>query len=95
MHLLKYTEWEQNGKWHTGDCSSLAKGSNYWWRPAKMLNMELTDYILMLRDKFHAINFRYNYDHNVLLFDWPSYKDCHTFTLFINKIAREKKYFIE
>ena len=95
MHVLKLTEWEQNGKWHTGDTSSLAKGSNYWWRVPRMLEMELTDYILMLRDTFHATNFTYNKERNVLLYDWPSYADCHRFTLFVNKEAKKRNYVIE
>lgn len=95
MHILKYTEWEENGHWHTNDCSSLVKNSSCWMHPARMLNMELTDYILMLRDNFHAINFKYYPDKNLLLFDWPSYNDCHKFTLYVNREARKRKYMIE
>ena len=58
-HLMKYTEWESASGWHCGDVSDLAHGSNFWWHPARMLNIELTDYILMLKDKFHAVNFSY------------------------------------
>lgn len=93
-HLLKYTEWEQNGKWYAGDVSDLANGSNYWWIPARMLNISLTDYILLLRDQFNAYNFRYYYDSNLLLWDWKSQSDCHRFTLFINNNSKKLKFFI-
>lgn len=93
-HLLKYTEWEQNGKWYSGDISDLAHGSNFWWLPARMLEMELTDYVLLLKDKFHAQNFRYLSEPNLLLFDWKNYSDCHKFTLYINNEARKRKFFI-
>ena len=94
-HLMKYTEWQSiTGKWHTGDVADLGHGSNFWWHPARMLNLELTDYILLLKDKFNAINFSYDINNNVLFWDWKDYKDCHTFTLFINREARKRKFFI-
>ena len=94
-HLMKFTEWQSpSGKWFTGDVSDLGNGSNYWWYPARMLGLELTDYILLLKNKFNAINFSYNSKYNVLFWDWENYKDCHNFTLFINKEARKRKFFI-
>ncbi len=93
-HLLKYTEWESISGWHCGDVSDLAHGSNYWWLPARMLNLSLTDYILMLINDFHAINFKYYKDTNLLLWHWKNYNDCHKFCLWINRKAREKKFFI-
>lgn len=92
-HLLKFTEWESNGKWHCNDVSDLGHGSGYWWHPARMLNISLTDYVLLLKDKFHAVNFKFP-NQNILLWEWQSYSDCHKFTLFINTEARKRKYFI-
>lgn len=95
-HLLKYTEWQSaNGQWHTGDTTRLAKGSNYWWHIPRMLNISLTDYILLLKDKFHATNFKFFPDNEcLLLWDWQNYNDCHNFTLFVNREARNRKFFI-
>lgn len=93
-HILKYTEWESVTGWHCGDISDLAHGSNYWWIPARLLNISVTDYILLLKDKFKAKNFYYSKDKNVLLWTWESYNDCHQFCLYINKIAKNKKFFI-
>ena len=92
--LLKYTEWESITGWHTGDVSDLPNGSNYWWHVPRMLNMDVVDYILMLKDKFHAIDFSYSKDKNVLLWQWKNYNDCHIFTRFVNLEARKRKYFI-
>ena len=95
-HLMKFTEWQSagTGEWHTGDLSDLAHGSNYWWNVPRMLNISLTEYILLLKDKFNAFNFRYNSKTNVLFWSWPSYADCHSFTIFVNKEARKRKFFI-
>lgn len=93
-HLMKYTEWESVSGWHCGDVSNLAKNSNSWWFPARMMNISLTDYIILLKDKFHAKNFVYFKDKNLLLWDWESYNDCHQFTLWVNKEARKRKFFI-
>lgn len=92
-HLLKFTEWEMNGKWYTNDVNDLAHGSAYWWHPARMLNIPLTDYVLLLKNQFHAINFKF-LNQKVLTWEWQSYADCHRFTLFINKEAIKRKYFI-
>ena len=93
-HLLKYSEWESAQGWNSGDISDLAHGSNYWWLPARMLDISLTDYVLLLKNKFNAKNFKYFKDKNLLLWQWESYKDCHSFTLYINSEARKRKFFI-
>ena len=94
-HLMKFTEWQSAGnKWHTGDVSNLALGSNYWWNVPRMLNMELTDYVLLLKNKFNAKNFTYTKESNVLLWDWENYADCHRFTIFVNTEAKKRKFFI-
>ena len=92
-HLLKFTVWEQNGKWHCNDVSDLGHGSGYWWHSARMLGISLTDYVLLLKDEFHAVNFSFP-NQKILLWDWQSYTDCSRFANFINKEARKRKYFI-
>ena len=91
---MKYSEWESISGWHCGDISDLGKGSNYWWFPARMLELELTDYILLLKNKFHAKNFKYFKDENVLLWHWETYNDCHSFVLFLNSEAKKRKFYI-
>ena len=93
-HILKLSEWESPTGWHCNDISDLAHGSGNWWNIPRMLNMELTDYIILLKDKFNAVNFTYSIEKNVLLWKWKSYSDCHKFTLFVNNEARKRKFFI-
>ena len=94
-HLLKFTEWQSiTGKWHTGDVSSLGDKSNAWWHVPRMLDIPLTDYILLLRDKFNAYNFEYFSSSDLLLWDWKSYEDCHKFTLFVNREARKRNFLV-
>ena len=92
-HLLKLSEWEQNEKWHCNDVSDLGHGSGFWWHIPRMLGISLTDYVLLLKDKFHAVNFKFP-NQNILLWDWQSYTDCHNFVRFINNEAKKRKYFI-
>lgn len=93
-HLLKLTEWESPTGWHCGDTSDLANGSGYWWHIPRMLGIELSDYIFLLKDNFHATNFSYNKEKNVLLWHWKNYADCHKFVLYVNKKSRERSFFI-
>ena len=93
-HVLKLSEWESPTGWHCNDVSNLAHGSGYWWNIPRMLGIELTDYILLLKDKFNATNFNYDINHNVLLWKWNSYTDCHKFVLYINREAQKRKFFI-
>lgn len=93
-HLLKFTEWESPSGWHCNDVSDLAHGSGYWWNVPRMLEISLTDYIILLKDTFHAFGFTYNKEANVLLWNWHNYSDCHAFVLFVNKEARKRKFFI-
>ena len=93
-HILKYTEWQSpTGKWHTNDISDLGNGSGFWWHVPRMLKMELTDYILFLKDKYNAVNFSYDVNKNVLLWDWEQ-KDCHQFTLYVNREAKKRQFFV-
>ena len=47
-HVLKLEEWESNGRWHCGDVSALAAGSNTWWYQCNILNLSPTDFVLLL-----------------------------------------------
>ena len=94
-HLLKFSEWQSpTGKWHCNDVSDLGAGSGYWWHVPRMLGIELPKYILFLKDKFNATNFSYSIEHDLLLWDWNNYDDCHKFVLFVNKEAKKRKFFI-
>lgn len=93
--LYKVTEWEDPlGKWWSNNVQELATISAKWWVPARMLNMSLTDYILMLKNEYNANIISYHPDSDVLIFNWTNYADCHKYTLFINAKARKLNYIV-
>ena len=92
-HIMKYTEWESVSGWHTGDVSDLAHNSNSWWYPARLLGISPMDFVLLLKEKYHAYNFRYFSESNLLLWEWTK-QDCHAFTLLINRESKKRNFFI-
>lgn len=92
-HIYKAEEWESNGKWHCGDVSALAANSNAWWHVSNLLAISPVDYICLLKDTFHAKHFHYTAKANVLSFSFDTLVDCRKFKNYINKKARENKYY--
>lgn len=95
-HLLRYEEWELNGHWYCNDQYELScKNSvaSLWYTPARMLNMELVDYVKMLIEKFEVDHISYGgteyHDAGVLVYSWNSQAKMRVFKNFINKKARE------
>lgn len=93
-HILKYEEWESNGKWLCGDVSALAAGSNTWWYPCALLNITPIEFVKLLIDKFHCNNIHYTFKNDVLIYKFSTLEDCRKFKNYINKVAREKKFYI-
>lgn len=89
--ILKFSEWQGGAdEWRCADTTTWTG----WWYPARMLNISVTDYILLLKNKYHAENFYYIKDKNLLIWSWTNYNDCHAFVLFINKEARQRKFYV-
>lgn len=98
--IYKVTEYQSpTGKWHVGNYTAVGKNSNAWYYIPRMLNMPLTDYILMLRDKYNAtIESWTEYDNGwppLLLYSWENHADAHKFLLMVNKEARARKFSID
>ena len=94
-HLYRCQEWQSpTGKWNCNDVQDLAGISGKWWVPARMLNLSLTDYILLLKNKFNATIVKYNKEIDFLNFHWESYTDCHRYVLWINAESRKRQFFI-
>jgi len=93
-HILKYTEWEINGKWYCTDISSFSKGSGLWYHIPNMLNISYIDYIYLLKDKYYVTYMKYKPEYNVLIFAFDSLALCRKFKNDMNKIAREKNFYI-
>lgn len=91
--ILKVTEWDVLEKrWYVADTTT----HTGWWEIPRMLEMELTDYIKMLIEKYNAdIRFFKEYEdkkNSLLCFCFYKYQDAHMFLLDVNRIARQKQY---
>lgn len=95
-HLYKLSEWQSSSGnwWYCEDVSDLAGPSAKWWAPARVLGLSLTDFILLLRDKYHATIGKYNPDTDYLDIKWVSYSDMHKYVLYVNKVARSKNFMV-
>lgn len=96
-HLYKVDEWQSpSGRWRCNDVQDLTGISGKWWVPARMLGMQLTDYILLLVEEFKADIECYHPKSDLLMFSWKAedYANCHRYVLWINKMARKGNYIV-
>lgn len=92
--LLKYTEWQSgSGYFYCGDTSDLSGIAGKWWIPCRLLNKTPVEYVKWLIDNFHPDTINFN---TTLIYCWKPehYQLAHSFVLYINKIARQKNFFI-
>ena len=91
MHLYRVSEWQSSGSgvWYCNDVEDLAGISSRWWTPARMLNMPLDEYVVMLVEEFKVDSISYDPEANVLVFYWKSREACRKYKNWINKKARE------
>lgn len=95
VHLFKMTEWQgSSGRWYCNDITDLAGPSAKWWAPARVLNISLTDYIMLLRDTYNATVVKYNPEKDVLSVYWDKQTDVHRFVLYVNKEAKRKNFMV-
>lgn len=98
--LYKVSEWESNGRWYVANVQKLGDFTIGWWVPADIFGISLTDYVNLLIEKYHAtIELYKNYPqedkrNSLLIFHFDKYIDAHKLILDINRVARQKKYFI-
>ena len=94
-HLYKVSQWQSaSGRWYCNDVADLAGPSAKWWIPARLLNISLNDYILLLKDRFNADIILYNEENDVLIFSWKKESDAHRYLLWINRKSREQKFMV-
>lgn len=94
-HIMKFTEWQDPiGYWHTGDINGLPQGSNYWYNVPRMLEMSLTDFILLLKNEYHITKFLFDEKSGFLTWRWNNYNDCHRYTLFVNREAKKRNFYV-
>ena len=95
QQILKYSEWQSgSGVWYCNDISDLLSIRAKWFIPARMLNMELDDFIKMLKEKFKVD--KIHFDGTNVFYGWEeeNYRYCHEFVLIINREARKRKYIV-
>ena len=93
-HLLRYTEWETQGRWYCNDVSDICGLGSYWGTPAVMLGISRIEYIKLLFDKFHPDKMSYSKEHDVLLFSWKSQAAMRKFKNWLNAEARKRNFLI-
>lgn len=96
MHRLEYSEWQSGDgrRWYCNDVKELATVASKWWVPARMLGMSLTDYVLLLKDTFHANIEQYYEPTEVLIYSFNNKIDVHKFVLWINNQAKKVNYIV-
>ena len=77
-----------NEEFYKHDVSDLGGVSGYWWIPARILNMDPADYILLLKEQFAPDLLKYT-ENGVLVFGWYNELACRKYKNWINKKARE------
>lgn len=88
-------EWEICGKWYSADTGDLKNNSSAWWLPARLLGISLEAYVEKLVNEFHAnVSFipKTARGNSLLIYSWNKQSDCHKYTLWINKEARNKNW---
>lgn len=94
-HVYKVDEWQSpTGEWYCNDVQDLAGISGKWWVPARILNLSLTNFVLLLKDKFNANIKTYYEPTDVLIFSWEKYAECHKYVLWINSMARKVNFIV-
>lgn len=93
MRLYKVEEWQNGSSWRAGDMSDLKNNSNLWYIPPRMLSLSLEEWILKLKNEFNATGFCFypeaNGGKSLLTYYWVNYEDCHKYTLWVNRKAKE------
>jgi len=99
--LYKMVEWQGGcGLWYCNSVQKLATNASAWWFPSRVWGMNLSEFAIMLKDKYGAkLKMLHNdfYDNSdSLLFYWEKEdgSKCHQFVLDTNKVARQKKVMI-
>lgn len=92
--ILKVSEWESStGRTNVADTTTYTP----WWRIPRFLGISLTDYVLLLKNEYHASHFVYYPEKELLLFSWDKTNKAyaHKFMLYINRMARNGNWQVE
>ena len=96
-HILKYVEWEDaNGNWFCNDTDDLAGIGSCWYTPARVMKMELVDYVNMLITNFRPdfIKFTDLNGHSVLMYSWKNREKMRKFKNWLNLQMRKANFYV-
>ena len=92
--IYEAVEWQDpTGCWHVKSVQKLGTVSSQWWFPARILNMPLDEFLVMLKEQYHwTPDAAFNDGLNVIgHWEKKDYAHAHKYKLMINRIARNKK----
>lgn len=95
-HIYKVSAWKaSSGRWYCNDVSDLSGTSGYWWVPCRILNISPSDFVLLIKFRFHA-EVAYNAENGFLHYFWSQEreKDCKAYMKFINSFAVKTQSYI-
>lgn len=93
MAVYKMEEWQDAcGQWHCNCVSNLANNSGVWWHPARILGLELDEYIKWLMKNYPPSRIHHNESCSVVFYSWDKQANMRKFKNFINAQARKVNY---
>lgn len=93
LHLYQMTTWESLKRWHVNDVKNLSGASAKWYTPMRILNLSIEEYILLLKDTFHAKGISYYAPTDYLSFYFTKERDAKSFCSYVNKAAKKANYY--
>jgi hypothetical protein len=86
-------EWQDGGgHWNCADTSDIKKGSSFWWRPARMLNISPKEYVQMLIDVYKVDYITFFEETNMVYFRWDNQANMRRYKNDMNREARNRRY---
>ncbi len=95
---MKFSEWENAGRWYCADTSDLIHDSSAWWLPCRALGVSPADFVKLLAENFKCSHISWYPEtrtgNGILIYSWDNQSDMRKFKNYINKIARDKQFLI-
>ncbi len=89
------SDWQSgSGRYYCNDITDFKNNSQYWWAAAQVLGLTPADFVKFLVENYKPDHISFN--NNILVYSWNKehYNKCHSFVLYVNKIARDRQFLI-
>ncbi len=93
IHLYKMTHWETSGLYYCNDVQNITGKSSKWFTPNGILNLSVEEYIKLLMNTFDAKGLAYCKETDCLVFHFDTEMKAKSFCTYVNKKAKEAKYY--